>query len=77
MDFRNNVSFKSYGVKKPICRAHRQPLSRTFRIDEAQELLVKDNWSIESCFSATSLVQVAKENGQVDLHKANNDGRAR
>ena len=29
--------------RKSFVRAHREPFSRTFRIDEAQELLVKDN----------------------------------
>ena len=41
MDFRKNVPFKSYGVKKPICkgvRAHRQPLSRSFGTNEIQQL---------------------------------------
>ena len=41
MDFGNNVSFKSYGVKKPICklvRAHRQPFSRSFGTNETQQL---------------------------------------
>ena len=41
MEFRKNLPFKSYGVKKPICkcfRAHRQPLSRSFGTDETQQL---------------------------------------
>ena len=41
MDFRKNLPFKSYGVKKPICklvRAHRQPLSRSFGTNETQLL---------------------------------------
>ena len=41
MEFRKNLPFKSYGVKKPICklvRAHRQPLSRSFGTNETQQL---------------------------------------
>ena len=41
MDFRNNLLFKSYSVKKPICkrvRAHREPFSRTFGNNEGQQL---------------------------------------
>ena len=41
MDFRKKLPFKSYGVKKPICklvRAHRQPLSRSFGTNETQQL---------------------------------------
>ena len=41
MEFRKNLPFKSYGVKKPICkcvRAHRQPLSRSFGTDKTQQL---------------------------------------
>ena len=41
VDFRKNLPFKSYGVKKPICklvRAHRQPLSRSFGTNETQQL---------------------------------------
>ena len=41
MEFRKNLPFESYGVKKPICkgvRAHRQPLSRSFGTDETQQL---------------------------------------
>ena len=41
MEFRKNLPFKSYGVKKPICkwvRAHRPPLSRSFGTDETQQL---------------------------------------
>ena len=30
MDFRKNLPFKSYSVKMPIVRAHREPFSRTF-----------------------------------------------
>ena len=36
-----NLPFKSYGVKKPICklvRAHRQPLSRSFGTNETHQL---------------------------------------
>ena len=39
--------------EKPNMQMNCQPFSRTFRIDEAKELLVKDNWSIKCCFSAT------------------------
>ena len=42
MDFRKNLPFESYGVKKPICKsvgAHRVPFSRTFGTSETQELL--------------------------------------
>ena len=42
MDFRKNLPFKSYGVKKPICkldRAHREPFSPTFGINGTQEQL--------------------------------------
>ena len=41
MDSRKNLPFKSYGVKKPICkcvRAHRQPFSRSFGTNETQQL---------------------------------------
>ena len=39
MDFRKNLPFKSYGVKKPRVGAHREPFSRTFGTSEPQELL--------------------------------------
>ena len=38
---RKNLPFKSYGVKKPICklvRAHREPFSRSFGTNETQQL---------------------------------------
>ena len=38
---RKNLQFKSYGVKKPICklvRAHREPFSRSFGTNETQQL---------------------------------------
>ena len=41
MDSRKNLQFKSYGVKKPICklvRAHREPFSRSFGTNETQQL---------------------------------------
>ena len=41
MDFRKSLPFKSYGVKKPICkcvRARREPFSRTFGTSETQQL---------------------------------------
>ena len=41
MEFRKNLPFKRYGVKKPICKcfgAHRQPLSRSFGTNETQQL---------------------------------------
>ena len=41
MDFRKNLPFKSYGVKKPICklvRTHREPFSRSFGTNETQQL---------------------------------------
>ena len=41
MDSRKNLQFKSYGVKKPICklvRAHREPFSRSFGTNETQHL---------------------------------------
>ena len=38
MEFRKNLPFNSYGVEKPICRAHRQPLSRSFGTNETQQL---------------------------------------
>ena len=42
MEFGTTLSLKSYGVEKAICklgRAHREPFSRTFRINETQEQL--------------------------------------
>ena len=41
MDFRKNLPFKSYSVKKPICkyvRAHREPFWRSFGTNETQQL---------------------------------------
>ena len=41
MDSGKNLPFKSYGVKKPICklvRAHREPFSRSFGTNETQQL---------------------------------------
>ena len=38
VEFRKNLPFKSYGVKKPICKSHRQPLSRSFGTNETQQL---------------------------------------
>ena len=41
MDFRKNLPFESYGVKKAICkcvRAHREPFSRSFWNNETQHL---------------------------------------
>ena len=41
MDFRKSLPFKSYGVKKPICkclRACREPFSHTFGTNETQQL---------------------------------------
>ena len=38
MDFRKNLPFKSYGVEKPICRARREPFSRSFGTNETQQL---------------------------------------
>ena len=41
MDFRKSLPFKSYGVKKPICklvRVSREPFSRTFGTNETQQL---------------------------------------
>ena len=38
MEFRKNLPLKSYGVKKPICKSHRQPLSRSFGTNETQQL---------------------------------------
>ena len=41
MDFRKNLPFKSYSVKKAICkcvRSHREPFSRSFGTDETQHL---------------------------------------
>ena len=41
MEFRKKLPFKSYGVKKPICKlvgAHRQPLSLSFGTNETQQL---------------------------------------
>ena len=37
VELRKNLPFKSYGVKKPIAN-HRQPLSRSFRTNETQQL---------------------------------------
>ena len=38
MDSGNNLPFKSYGVKKPIVRAHREPFSRSFGTNETQQV---------------------------------------
>ena len=38
MEFRKNLPLKSYGVKKPICKSNRQPLSRSFGTNETQQL---------------------------------------
>ena len=38
MEFRENLPFKSYGVKKAIVRAHREPFSRSFGTNETQQL---------------------------------------
>ena len=41
MEFRKKLPFKSYGVKKPICkcfRTHREPFSRSFGTNETQQL---------------------------------------
>ena len=41
MEFRKNLPYKSYGVKKPICklvRTHREPFSRSFKTNETQQL---------------------------------------
>ena len=38
MDSRKNLPFKSYGVKKPICKSHREPFSRSFGTNETQQL---------------------------------------
>ena len=43
--FEKNIPFKSYGMKKPICkfdRAHREPFSRTFRTSRLQERQLVD-----------------------------------
>ena len=40
MEFRKSLPFKSYGVKKPICkcvRARREPFSRTFGNTQLRE----------------------------------------
>ena len=38
MDSRKNLPFKSYGVKKPRVRAHREPCSCSFGTNETQQL---------------------------------------
>ena len=41
VEFRKNLPFKSYGVKKPICkcvRTHREPFLRSFGTNETQQL---------------------------------------
>ena len=38
MDFRKSLPFKSYGVKKPICKSVRAPFSRSFGTNETQQL---------------------------------------
>ena len=40
-NFEKNLPFKSYGVKKPICKrvmTHREPFSRSFGTNETQQL---------------------------------------
>ena len=42
VEFRKTLPFKSYGVKKPLCkcvRTHREPFSRSFGTNETQQLL--------------------------------------
>ena len=38
MDSLKNLQFKSFGVKKPICKLVRAPFSRSFGTNETQQL---------------------------------------
>ena len=75
--FSKNLLFKSYGMKKPICkqdRAHREPFSRTFGTIETHELRTTSRSTVASYASywcnrrKTSEIRIAKATACSGLH---------
>ena len=52
MEFRKNLPFKSYGVKKPICNELELTVSRFRAVSgpTKHSSYAKDNWWVECCF---------------------------